>query len=237
MSKLKTGPVVLSYPNLFTPKANDEGKLKYSTQVFLAYPGRDDIDEAEAIRFVRDYYEAAVNAAEKKWPGKGAARVKAAAINTREMAEGGAKRILTAALGELQGKVTSGISFKFGLRADRGKDGEKFPEACLYFSSNTEDKPGVVSRYASREDPKKPEKITDPAAIYGGVVARVSGNVFAYEAKGNTGISFGLGHVQKFSDGKRMDSRTSAEDDFDAEMEAELAFGGDNPVDADSVLG
>ena len=41
-------------------------------------------------------------------------------------------------------------------------------------------------------------------------------NAFAYDQKGNRGISFGLGNIQKVKDDKPFGNRTKPQDDFAA---------------------
>ena len=55
-----------------------------------------------------------------------------------------------------------------------------------------------------------------------GDYGRLSGNFYAYNNSGNTGISFGLNNVQKLAEGEAFDGRTSAENDFD-DVPAEYA--------------
>jgi len=61
------------------------------------------------------------------------------------------------------------------------------------------------------------QEITDETEIYGGCVVRVSVHPYAYQVKGNAGISFGLNNIQKLRDGEPLagGSRTRAADDFE----------------------
>lgn len=56
--------------------------------------------------------------------------------------------------------------------------------------------------------------ITDPTALTSGDYARVSLGSFGYEAKGNKGVSFGLGNVQRVRKGEPLGSRVRAENEF-----------------------
>ena len=78
-------------------------------------------------------------------------------------------------------------------------------------SSST--RPGIVDRNV--------QPILDSTEVYSGCYARVSINAFAYNAKGNQGVSFGLNHVQKTRDGDFLGGRSRAEDDFEALEDAE----------------
>ena len=60
------------------------------------------------------------------------------------------------------------------------------------------------------------EELIDPGDIQSGDYVRVSVNCYAWgPTKNGSGISFGLGNVQFLKKGVPLDSRTSAEDDFD----------------------
>lgn len=84
--------------------------------------------------------------------------------------------------------------------------------------------PQIVGRYAGADG--KPEVITDMRAIYPGVFARVSVNPFAYDQRGNKGVAFGLGNVQKWGDGDRLaGGGADASAEFAAEARPEV--GGD----------
>lgn len=111
-----------------------------------------------------------------------------------------------------------GKSSKFGGKIPANlasiiRDGDDFAEdyperAGHYFmtvSSNS--RPNVVD--------KSVQPIMEADEVYSGCYARVSLNAFPYSVSGNKGISFGLNHVQKISDGEPLGGRTRAEDDFD----------------------
>lgn len=91
----------------------------------------------------------------------------------------------------------------------------KNPEyaGCMYMSITSKTKPGVVD--------KDRQHIMDSEEIYSGAYAIVSMNAFAYSAKGNKGVSFGLNHVMKVADGDFLGGRSRAEDDF-ADVQVEL---------------
>ncbi len=63
----------------------------------------------------------------------------------------------------------------------------------------------------------------DPASVYAGSYAKVSYGMYLFDKEGGKGVGFGLNNVQLVRDGERLDSRTSAEDDFEAIEEAEDA--------------
>lgn len=98
---------------------------------------------------------------------------------------------------------------------DEEADLEKNPEyeGHWYMSVNSKTRPGIVDRDV--------QPILDSTEIYSGAYARVSINAFAYNTRGNKGVSFGLNHVQKLADGDFLGGRSRAEDDFDAVDEDE----------------
>lgn len=132
-------------------------------------------------------------------------------------------------LSELKRVVTTVGVEKFG--ADRFADmvkkkqirlpfreGEEkgYPDGSIFINVRSDNQPGVVDRI---QDPKtgKPRVITDESEIYAGCRVRASVTAFYYDTDGNKGITFGLNNIQKLGDGERLDGRTRAEDDFDAE--------------------
>lgn len=107
-----------------------------------------------------------------------------------------------------------------------------YPEGSIFINVRSEKQPGVVSIYP---DPAtgKPMPIVDPDAIYPGAFVRASLTAFYYDQEGNRGVSFGLNNLQKTRDGERLDGRSSAQDEFEADPNAKLADLGD--LDADTT--
>ena len=118
--------------------------------------------------------------------------------------------------------LENGVSSVFGGKLPREwhdtiKDGddedqtdlERNPEYAghWYMSIAAKTKPGIVDQ--------RREPITDSSDVYSGCYARISMNAFAYNVKGNKGVSFGLNHVQKWADGDFLGGRSRAEDEFD----------------------
>ena len=77
----------------------------------------------------------------------------------------------------------------------------------IFVYASGKSKPGILD--ADKID------ITSAEEFYSGCYARATINAFAYDTKGNKGISFGLNNLQKLGDGERLDGHTSADDDFD----------------------
>jgi hypothetical protein len=106
-----------------------------------------------------------------------------------------------------EGRIPSGL--KSTLHdGDEEADLERNPEYAghMYMALNSKQKPGVIDLDMN--------PILDTSEVYSGCYARVSMGAFAYNTKGNKGISFGLNHVQKVADGDFLGGRTRAEDDF-----------------------
>lgn len=81
-------------------------------------------------------------------------------------------------------------------------------EGHMFMTVRSNTKPGVVDRSLNA--------ILDPSEVYSGCYARVSISAFPYKFGGNSGVSFGLGNVQKIDDGESLGGAARAEEDFDA---------------------
>ena len=100
-------------------------------------------------------------------------------------------------------------------------DNEYLPDGCeagaIFMNLKSTKKPGLVN--AHNED------VIDETEFYAGCYARAQVNAFAYDTKGNAGISFGLNHIQKLRDGESFGSAArNASDVF--EPVGESAGGG-----------
>jgi hypothetical protein len=110
--------------------------------------------------------------------------------------------------------------FKTPFRPSSEKEG--FPPDCVFISISTTRKPDVVD--ADGTD------LFEPSKVYSGMYGRASLSLYSYDKKGNKGIAFGLNNFQKLGDGERMDSKTSAAEDFG------LVSKDDSQVDLDAIL-
>lgn len=89
----------------------------------------------------------------------------------------------------------------------QGKQAPQGYEAgAIYLTLRSAQRPGVVNQNV--------EEIIDQAEFYGGCWARVSLNAYAYDQKGNRGVSFGLGNIQKVRDDDYFGNKTKPQDDF-----------------------
>lgn len=79
----------------------------------------------------------------------------------------------------------------------------------VFLNASSKNRPGVVHNTAAGLQP-----IIDENEVYGGCWVVASLGVYAYDQKGNRGVSFGLNNVLKVSDGDPLGTRVTPEDDF-----------------------
>jgi ssDNA-binding protein len=121
-------------------------------------------------------------------------------------------------------------NFKKGFRKD-AKPG--YPEGSIWISARSDRKPSAVYSY---EDPNKPGKPAQVPAdkiketFFAGAIVRASVSVFAFDKKGNKGVSFGLNNIQFLKAGERLDNRVAAEDEFDVDLT-------ETPISDDALAG
>ena len=121
------------------------------------------------------------------------------------------------------GKIPKGLRLPLH-DGDEEMEGPEF-EGMYFMRVSSETKPGVIDRY------KQP--VEDSNGVYSGCYARVSMNMFPYDAAGNRGVSAGLNNVQVLRDGDPLGGRSRAEDDFDDDFLDEY----DAYEDDDDLLG
>jgi len=99
-------------------------------------------------------------------------------------------------------------------------DGEAkgYGEGSVFMNVKNDSQPGIVSIYPDANG--KPKRIDDPSEIYAGCWVKASLRAYAYDTNGNRGISFALNNIQKVADGRRIDGRSRAEDEFEADPNA-----------------
>lgn len=116
-----------------------------------------------------------------------------------------------------EGKIPSGL--RNPLRDGNEKAAEyAFYKDTIFISANSDNKPGLVNQA------NKP--ILDAEDIYSGCWVRADINCFAYDRKGNKGVSFGLNNVQKLGDDDRFGGRRPAEQVFTPVVDAANPFSG-----------
>lgn len=79
-------------------------------------------------------------------------------------------------------------------------------EGATYLNLKSEQRPGLVDQTV--------QDILDTSQFYAGCYARATIRAYAYDAKGNKGVAFGLINIQKTRDGDPFGNRTKAQDDF-----------------------
>jgi hypothetical protein len=107
----------------------------------------------------------------------------------------------------------------------------QFPNAVVMTFRNWQWAPGVVSRRPGPDG--RPAIITEesqvighPDEIYGGALGVAVVSPFAFDRQVKKGVSFGLNSLQKWGDGPRLDSKRSAQDEFEADLSAAIESAG-----------
>lgn len=95
---------------------------------------------------------------------------------------------------------------------------EPYEAGAFFINLKTRQKPGVVDQAL--------QPIIDTTQFYPGCYARASITAYAYEAKGNKGVAFGLKNIQKTRDGEPLGNTSRPEDDFAPIEVAETSDGG-----------
>jgi hypothetical protein len=116
--------------------------------------------------------------------------------------------------GEDQKKWPQGLRSPLRDQGDRFKindEGQEvapqgYEKGAVYLNLRSNQRPGVVDQNV--------QPIIDESEFYGGCWAKASINAYAYDQKGNRGVAFGLGNVQKVKDDDAFGNRTKPEQDF-----------------------
>lgn len=106
-----------------------------------------------------------------------------------------------------------------GERAKDGKMPSGYEEGAIFINFKSTVRPGLVDQQV--------QEVLESSKFYSGCFAKASVNAFAYDQKGNRGVSFGLSHVQFVADGETLSGRPKVQDAFapiseDAESAASL---------------
>ena len=103
-------------------------------------------------------------------------------------------------------KIPAGIRSPFRDGDDEKEEMEDY-EGMIFVNMKSNDQPGVVDEDVN--------PIIEPKELMPGDYVRCTFNAYAYDAKGNKGVAFGLRNVQKVGQGTPLKgARTRAEDDF-----------------------
>lgn len=124
------------------------------------------------------------------------------------------KAAASAAAREKWGNKLNDATWAAGLRspfrkAEEKGDREGYEPGWLFINCSSKQRPGVV-----QNTPAGLQKIIDENDIYPGCWVVASLNPYAYEQKGNRGVSFGLNNVMKVGDDTPLGGRSRPEDDF-----------------------
>lgn len=116
------------------------------------------------------------------------------------------------------GKAPSKATLHNPLRdGDVDRPGDPDFKGCYFLNASSKNRPGVIDTHGA--------DLTEPGRedeVYSGMIAHVTFNMFAYDAKGNKGISCGLNNICKCGAGKFMGGRVSAASDFADELDSEF---------------
>jgi hypothetical protein len=83
-----------------------------------------------------------------------------------------------------------------------------YEEGAIFMTLKSSERPGIIDG--------KLQPIIDAESFYAGVWAKASVRAYAYDAKGNVGVSFGLRNLQKVRDDDPLTGKRKAEDEFSA---------------------
>ena len=109
-------------------------------------------------------------------------------------------------LSKFGGKKPNKATIKLPLRdGDVERDDEAY-KGHYFVNANSITAPQIVD--------KAVKPILDRDEVYSGCYGRVSLNFYPFNSNGNKGIACGLGNIQKIKDGKKLENKTNAVEDF-----------------------
>ena len=124
-----------------------------------------------------------------------------------------AQKATTDKWGADKSKWPTNLKIPFRDQAEKAKDvnGKRIlpaghEEGAFFMNLKSNQRPGVVDQNV--------EDIIDESIFYAGCYARASVDAYAYDVKGNRGVSFGLGNIQKVKEGEPLGNRSKPEQDF-----------------------
>lgn len=203
MARVITPEAILSYPNLFSPRAANEGAdPKYSCA--LVFPEGTDMEP-----IIKALADVAIEA----FGAKGKALV---------------KKVVAREKGEITDGVVTAQGLRWPIRTDW--DAKGYPEGSSFVNVRSTRQPQIVSRVPDKDG--RPTPITDPDAVYPGVIVKASLDPYSYDVSGNKGVTLGLGNVQVVRDGERLDNAVPATSEFEADEEAAANLDDLDGVDA-----
>jgi len=108
-------------------------------------------------------------------------------------------------------------------------EAKNYPEGTVYINVKSKTQPGLAYLWPDTSKPVLPNGKHPPMRVpqdritqdlYPGAVVHANVTAYAYDKQGNKGVAFGLNHIQKLKDGKRIDGRKTVEETFDADPAA-----------------
>lgn len=191
-AQIYTPVVRLSYPNLFTPKAPEEGKDPVYSCALL-FP-----KDPDAAYTRLGLSPAMRDSSKERLDGM----FKAAATSAIDFF--GGKDKVPHGIKSMDLRARSGWPFRDqGQRAGKG---DAWEPGALFINVSSKYQPQIVDRMV--------RPITNPNDIYAGCWVIGLLNVHCYSKKGNSGVSFGLMHLQKVCDDDPMGGFTPASEAF-----------------------
>lgn len=122
-------------------------------------------------------------------------------------------------------------NIKRGLRSGAEKaDLEGYGEGTVFANLSTKMRPGVINLKKEKVGPEEGNE----DEMYPGCYARATVTVYGYDNKGK-GVSLGLMNLQIVGEGKRLDSRTDAAEDFDDDVDAAWLEQNEDSIDDDEI--
>jgi len=108
------------------------------------------------------------------------------------------------------------VNLKLPLRdGDEERPDDEAYADHYFINATSQTKPGIAKPIGKGPDGKtKFEEITDSTEVYSGCYARVSINLYPFNANGNRGIAAGLNNIVKVQDGEPLGGRAKVEDEF-----------------------
>jgi hypothetical protein len=117
---------------------------------------------------------------------------------------------------------------------DGNEKDDKLYKGKTFMNVSSTDAPQVGRKIGNKFVP-----LMTTEEVYSGMEIRASLSAFAYDKKGNKGVSFGLGNILKVRDGERLDGRTDGDtdfQDFDGDPEGDFTeSAGSDPAAADAA--
>jgi len=114
--------------------------------------------------------------------------------------------------GKWGGKIPAKLKLPLRDGDEERPDDEAYAD-CYFLNASAKTKPGVVDAGLNA--------IIRQDEVYSGCFGKASVNFYAFDVNGNKGIACGLNNIMKLEDGPSLGGRSSAEEDFGEQEEAD----------------